>query len=122
MKDEALNLIWEMGGKKHSLNSRLVERQKLTQKKVDKIISLHKEKHELFVKMESAIEKETLKHLAEEVTKVELKLQKAWGFPEDENFHYWYDVPQCSCPKMDNRDNWGTKYRIIASECPVHGK
>lgn len=121
MKDKELNLTWEMDGKLQGLNPRLAEKQKLTQKKVDKIISLHKEKHALFLKMEAAKETETLKHLAQEVTKVELKLQKAWGFPQDENFHYWYNVPQCECPKMDNRENWGTPYKIITQKCPVHG-
>ena len=54
---------------------------------------------------------------------VEFQLQSAWGFPSDANFHsYWYNLPHCTCPRMDNYDARGEVANYINSGCPVHGE
>lgn len=123
MADKPLNLTWtNPSGKKSSLNSRLVAKQNLTQQEVNDIIEVHCHKDLLFSQMESATDPAVLKELAEKVTEIEFKLQKLWGFTQDANFHYWWSVPQCDCPRMDNQDRYGTSHRIINPQCKVHGK
>ena len=51
----------------------------------------------------------------------EFYLQSLWGFPLDANYHMFWNLPGCTCPKIDNYDSWGTVYHIVASDCPLHG-
>ena len=119
-KNHDKKLLVEYKGKTVVLNSRLLDRQKAWDN-LDEIKNLHLEKLKIFEQMELTDVKEDLKNYAQEIEQLEFKLQKAWGFSQDRNYHYWYDVPKCICPKLDNRDNYGTEYRIFDSTCPVHG-
>ena len=55
------------------------------------------------------------------VTENEFEIQKAYGLEPDESFHKFWEVPKCECPKSDNMDRFGTKYQLIAANCPLHG-
>ena len=61
-----------------------------------------------------------LKELAQELRGIEFKLQELWGFPQDGNFHRFWEAPKCKCPKMDNKDRYPHR-QIISSKCPLHG-
>lgn len=53
---------------------------------------------------------------------IEFTLQGLWKFDRDVNYHtHWIDIKGCTCPKMDNRDHWGTG-RITSSDCKWHWK
>jgi len=96
-------------------------KQKLTAEDLDKIKSLHIELYDLFEKMQKSKSKKKYRLFAQEVEKIEYKLQESWKFPRDSSKHiWWYKVPHCQCPKMDNADSWGTDQRIINEQCPVH--
>jgi hypothetical protein len=57
-----------------------------------------------------------------EVADIEFKMQELWGFEQSSKFHrFWLDIPGCICPRMDNRDLYGTHKRVISSSCPIHG-
>lgn len=62
-----------------------------------------------------------LKMLANMFESLEFEQQTLWKFDRNKNFHYWFDIPGCSCPKMDNRDRIGTEHRIMIDTCPIHG-
>jgi len=51
----------------------------------------------------------------------EYALQQAFGFPQDTNFHRYWDWPGCSCPVFDNMDRWGTDQKVVSPNCVVHG-
>ena len=51
----------------------------------------------------------------------EKNLQKLWGFPEDENYIRWWWVPKCTCPKLDNDDNYPIGYYTTSMYCPLRG-
>lgn len=122
-KEENLKLSWiNDDGSQGALNPNLVSKQGLSQLQVNNIIDLHKHKKNIFNEMEKTSSKKQLKDLAKKVEDIEFQLQFLWGFPQDENFHYWWQVPQCSCPKLDNQDLYGTNHRIINPNCKVHGK
>lgn len=52
--------------------------------------------------------------------KINTALQRLWGFPADRNFHQWWELKDCSCPWLDNRDRLGTPYRVISADCKWH--
>jgi hypothetical protein len=111
-------------GDKHIyyLNPRLIVKQRLNFSSVDAIKKLHILKHKTFDIMINTDSKKLLKTCADTITEIEFKLQDAWGFSRDAKFHYWFEVPKCECPKMDNRERYGTDYMITSSSCPIHGE
>jgi hypothetical protein len=53
---------------------------------------------------------------------LEFKLQAAWGFSQDKNYHNrWNRIFGCTCPTMDNKERIGTPYRIFNTSCKWHG-
>ena len=72
--------------------------------------------------MEKAEDRITLRLLNKSIQEIDFKLQELWGFPINSNYHRWWEVPKCLCPDMDNRERYGTKYRVTRGDCPIHGK
>lgn len=109
---------------KSCLNSNLIKKQDLNEDQIDKIADLHAFLEETMNKMDALKDGDVieLRELRDEVERLEFALQDAWGFPQDKNFHsWWYRVPHCRCPKLDNQDWYGTKFRITVANCPIHG-
>lgn len=105
------------------LNRRLVEKQKLTEKDVEILKDLHVQKNSLFEKMERLSDPSELKKCVELLESIEFAMQKAWKFTQDAAFHTWWcQAPKCACPKLDNRDRYGTGERIFSSDCVLHGQ
>lgn len=53
---------------------------------------------------------------------IEFTLQSLWKFDRSVNHHtHWIEIKGCKCPKMDNREHWGTG-RITVSDCKWHWK
>ena len=104
-----------------NLNKDLIKSQGLDQRKVDQLEYLHEDKQIVFEQMELTDDPIRLRYLAKEVTFIELQLQRTWGFELNEDYHLWYLVPKCKCPRMDNEERRGTPYKIINEKCPVHG-
>ena len=98
----------------------------LTQRNVSENLELikncHLDKFKVFSKMEKTDDSNKLKKCAKQIESIEFKLQGLWGFPLDRNYHKWFNVPKCSCPKIDNLERLGTEYRIFEEGCPVHGE
>ena len=103
-----------------NLNKYLVDRQGLSFGAVEKIKNLHIFKHLLFEKMKVCPE-EDLAQYNEYVVACEYALQRAWGFPEDANYHRFWNTPRCLCGNvMDNEDAYPTGYYAHTVGCPVH--
>jgi len=103
-----------------TLNKALLDRQ-LAWHNLDKILALHSEKLHLYDMMLETEDNDFLMLCDEYCTLIEFELQEAWGFTQDKNFHMFWQRPRCLCPKLDNNENWGTKYSIIVHDCPLHG-
>lgn len=108
---------------KGTLNPGFIKKQNRTEKDIDIIAEHHAHLHLLFAEIEALDPKTTnLSGYADLVEQMEFALQEAWGFDINRDYHsWWYKVPHCKCPRMDNEDNYGTQYRIIRGDCPVHG-
>lgn len=106
----------------YRLNEGLAIRQKVTDEELKRLVVLHELKLFVFSHMTKNDDPDFLRECADIVTQIEFALQRNWHFPEDENFHEWYLVPGCACPKMDNADCRGTTMRYINMSCPIHGE
>ena len=104
------------------LNRALVEKQGISEEAQRKIIRSHEVLNKVYDQMSIIANPEKLRHLAKRVTRIEFIQQDLWKFDRNANFHNWFEVPGCKCPKMDNRERKGTEYGIINTECPIHGK
>lgn len=123
-KEDSKLAVTHNGKIQYYLNSRLVADKKLTDDEIWKLVELHEQKLVIFEEMATALVPEEIKlvrELAAQITKIEFRLQEIWKFPKDENFHAWYRIPHCSCPKLDNDDCRGTPKRFINPRCYVHG-
>lgn len=112
---------------KESLSPALIKKQNRTDEDLEMIVELHGELHLAFDEMEKVdLQKDLgaqhLKDLALVVKEIEFRLQEAWGFKRNSNNHsWWFQVPHCLCPQLDNWDRVGTEYAIIVGNCPIHG-
>lgn len=105
------------------LNPTLIEQQQITPEGVEKIMTLHIRKLMIIDAMEACspmTDGAKLRELADQVTKIEFELQEAWRFPRNIDYHKFWELPHCSCPKMDNNDNWGTPYHVYSEKCILH--
>jgi len=120
--DYKKNYIIRFKGKEvRELNPDLAVSQGLT---VDDLRGL-RHSHRKMIRVFEKMEKETcsckLKKLASEVEGIEFEIQDLWRFGRDRDKHsWWYKCPKCQCPKIDNKDMWGTGMRIMNSSCPIH--
>jgi hypothetical protein len=104
------------------LNPDLCKKQNITAEGLQELKNLHYKVQQVLQDMENTDKPETLKALNNSWKDLQFKLQLTWGFDQNANFHHWYTVPKCRCPKIDNAERWGTKYGIISGDCPIHGQ
>lgn len=108
------------------LNPHLIRERKIGWMAIKGIIKAHKEKDAIInammcVQVNHINMIKHLRLLAKEVTKIEYRLQKLWHFKKDKKFHRFWELPHCSCPRMDNEDRYPSKNYIINYSCILHG-
>lgn len=118
------------------LNGLLIEKQNITDDEISQLLHSHVELMRLKDYAENLspkTQKDELKENYKEIVKVFEKQQKLWHFDVNPEFHEFWTVPHCSCPKQDNREEWttliscyhlGKKYTpfyVKIKSCPVHG-
>src|ERR1035438_9915654 len=109
-KEEDYTIVYPDGSLAR-LNRDMIRTNGVSHHEILKIRELHLQKFDLFAKMRAAKDKLVLRELARQVEQLEYDLQKCWQFPRDNSFHRWYQVPQCTCPQLDNEDCFGTPHR-----------
>ncbi len=110
-------------GNKVPLNWDLAIRQGCSAFDIEDIISTHRMRVSVFMDMEAMREDdvEELRTGANVVEQLEFHLQRLWHFKEDKNYHsWWFKVPHCRCPKLDNADPMYFGHRIFVEGCPIH--
>lgn len=103
----------------YMLNKQLLDQQNCWEN-LNKIKKYHGVKLTTYDAIEKEEDPVKLKQLAQELTITEFKLQSLWGFPEDANFHRFWETPKCSCPVLDNEDRYPHSH-IINQSCLLHG-
>jgi hypothetical protein len=114
-------LVQYPGRQDFFINPSLCKRQKITLEKLGELKTLHMGVQNILSAMEAADSPTVLQILNAEWKRLQFELQRVWGFDQNANFHYWWTVPKCKCPKMDNQDSYGTDYGIVSGACPIHG-
>ena len=104
-----------------SINMELAARQRLSESAIADIQAGHIYREFLVARMASTDDKSSLKSLFAAWTENEFHLQRLWKFTEDANYHKWWYVPKCTCPKLDNNDAYPYGYYVKSTNCPVHG-
>ncbi len=109
------------------LNEKLLNEQKVSTEQKNNLITLHARLRREFQIAKVLLDTDSLipKHakiIANEVKKIEFSMQENWNFEQDESNHkYWYRIPGCTCPIMDNDDMLGSRHRWFNDKCPYHG-
>jgi hypothetical protein len=116
--------VFYRGWRQMYLNPQLVYKQKISVEDVAKLKELHHERLDIFdCMLMSGGKPEVLKVWAKRIEELEYSMQAAWKFNIDKSFHsWWYQVPYCKCPKLDNDNVLGTGMVYINTDCPIHGK
>jgi len=102
------------------LNSMLLDRQNCWEN-VDTLKELHRERLQFEEMMSDTEDPAELKFLFAFWQENQFQLQEAWKFGRNADFHRFWEVPKCTCPRLDNEDMIGTKYCYINGSCSVHG-
>lgn len=100
----------------------MIRLQKLSDDDVANINDLNSMKHNIYDIMMRIDDKQQLQHYAADIKNIDFQIQKTMKLPVDENFHRWYEVPKCDCPKDKNADLYGTSHRHYSKTCIIHGK
>lgn len=90
--------------------------------RLDLIKQLHRHRIDIELEIERLIDSPTpiLRDLADKWTHTQFALQRAWGFPPEINYHRFWELPGCECPKLDNEERRPV-ITITTLECPLHG-
>jgi len=104
------------------LNQKWIKDKVIDADGVAKLEEIHAKRIDLFNRIEKETDVIKLNEMAKEIDEIDFALQDAWGFEKDIKYHtWWYRLPKCTCPKMDNREMVGTDLRITSLDCPLHG-
>jgi hypothetical protein len=114
----------EYGSTGIRLNRRLVIQKNLSDEQIVYILHLHEMKLMIMDNMSKTdvSDRDALVKMAENITSLEYQLQDAWDFPRNEDYHCFWYLPHCSCPKLDNDDAYPSGWYVRSSDCPIHGE
>ncbi len=102
-------------------NQKMLAEMGVSEENEKEINELHEYRDGIFKAMEEEEDHWKLRDLYSLFIDNERRLQELWGFPLDDNYIKFWEVPKCSCPKMDNRDNYPYGYYVTVQSCILHG-
>jgi hypothetical protein len=102
----------------HGLNIELAISNNLTLDDFASLQDLYEVADNYIEQLESEI---NIKETLDKLTDTEYLIQEGWGFDKNPDYHYFsFKAKNCTCPKLDNMDMIGSKYRVYSSICPIH--
>lgn len=105
-----------------TLNPRMAIAQGVNDDQLAALRASHLLRREIFdLAKENVTNTFALEMLANVFTALETEQQKLWNFKPDPNYHRFFDLPGCKCPKIDNAEAVGTSTKIYSNDCPIHG-
>jgi len=105
------------------INMTLAKRLGLSVESINKIEELQSVRHQILKFAQDSADKSDhfkLRTMYEFWLRNERALQSLWGFEINDRFIKHWNFPGCSCPKMDNDENYPSGYYIRDKGCPVH--
>jgi len=119
---EVIKIIEKYDLNRLILETNLVPEENILQmpKYYDKIKNLFEQAYKIYEKYSKQIPEKEAIEIAKQLDECEKELQKLWKFePNEAYYRHWIKLPGCTCPKIDNKENYGIK-RIIDCSCPYH--
>lgn len=108
-------------GKVHYFMNPLLLNEKQAWNNLSAIVDAHTLKLCIYDQIINTTNKKELKDCATQLQEIEFYLQELWGFKRDARYHKFWQYPKCTCPVIDNEDNYPHQ-SIINQGCPLHGK
>lgn len=101
------------------LNQSLLEKQQVPPSAEDALVVLHTLLDDIKTNPD---EYGTPLQVLEVVKCMEYTLQSLWRFPLSSKHHMnQFYIEKCVCPKLDNKERFGSGYFIYNIQCPYHG-
>lgn len=91
-------------------------------KNLDKLKNCLIEKLKIYDAIEKSESDDNLRQYYKKLTDIEFNMQLLYGEDEDVTFHRFWETPKCTCPKIDNLENFPSEIPIFDSNCPIHKK
>ena len=91
-------------------------------KNLDKLKNCLIEKLKIYDAIEKSESDDNLQQYYKKLTDIEFNMQLLYGEDEDVTFHRFWETPKCTCPKIDNLENFPSEIPIFDSNCPIHKK
>jgi hypothetical protein len=120
MKKQAHDTI-TYKGRKIILNRRLIIQKCVHDETLNEIIKCHKLLIDIDIKLQSTNDKPEINSLLIDWHGVQFILQELCGFKQDINYHEFWRLTACTCPKMDNEDRYPSGYYVYSGDCSLHG-
>lgn len=86
---------------------------------LEKIKNCFIEKFKVWEDIENSEEKD-LTIFDKKLTDIEFNIQTLYGIDEDINYHRFWEIPKCTCPKIDNSLKFPKGDYDYDEECPIH--
>ena len=104
------------------INLELAKQRGISGEGIDEICSLHSRREYVMENLELCTKEDSieLRIYGRYLEYLEKRLQTIWGFEWDASKTYFWNLPHCVCPKMDNEDNVGSGFVIYNLSCPLH--
>ncbi len=104
------------------LNRNLIKQQGISPTSIEAIKAFHILKEATLERMDTEEDHTKLRKLASNITQIEFNLQELWKFKKDKSYHKSWELPKCTCPRMDNNDRYPHGPYIINFGCILHGQ
>ena len=107
-----MNLTVKYKDQEIKLNEKLLDRQDCWDN-LDELKATHLSRLIVEHAMGLTDDAQDIKNLNKTWTELQFKLQELWGFPKNQDYHRFWDIPACTCPKMDN----GVEHELHSPGC-----
>jgi hypothetical protein len=106
---------------KYNVNVAYLKEAKIKKQTLSKMLALYSDLFFLLDNTQYVKTKRDRIALVKVIENIEYDLQECWGFKKDTAYHsYWNHPTDCTCPRLDNEELFGTNRRNINSDCPFH--
>jgi len=89
---------------------------------IEQLKNCLREKLKIYDKIANSNTGDDLAVYYKKLTDIEYNLQTLYGVPEDIKFHKFWNTPMCTCPKIDNIENYPSEDPFFDKNCPIHKK
>lgn len=103
-------------------SAQLIKKHGLDEACVQRIALLNMEISFFKNQMRQEANQEMLREYNSHINNLQFELQEAWGFSRNRNFHKFWAVPKCTCPREYNEKRYPRGGYKTNRKCVIHGE